>query len=99
MGTSLTGVGKNSNSLNANKLQTLSKGIDEYLQIDGVTKKDLFFFKYNREILEENNVKGIWLQYFLKEWSFSGCSGGGPWGATLVQSMPPYPTVMMEKKL
>ena len=72
LGTSLTGVGKNSNSLNANKLQTLSKGIDEYLQIDGVTKKDLFFFKYNREILEENNVKGIWLQYFLKEWSFRG---------------------------
>ena len=71
LGASLT-VGKDSNSLKANQLETLSKGIQEYLEISGVEEKDLFFFTYNRERLEKNGVKGIWLQYFLKEWSFRG---------------------------
>jgi N-acetyl sugar amidotransferase len=72
LGTSLTGVGKDSNSLKADELQTLSKGIQEYLEISGIEEKDLFFFTYNREKLENNNVRGIWLQYFLKEWSSRG---------------------------
>jgi len=72
LGTSLTGVGKDSNSLKANQLQTLSKGTKEYLEINGIEEKDLFFFTYNREKLEKKNVRGIWLQYFLKEWSFRG---------------------------
>ncbi len=72
LGTSLTGVGKDSDSLKANQLQTLSNGIDEYLTINGVEERDLFFYNYDKEKLQKNNVRGIWLQYFLKDWSFRG---------------------------
>ena len=72
LGTSLTGVGKDENSLKANQLQTLANGVNEYLELSDVEEKDLFFYQYDRERLEKNNVKGIWLQYYLKEWSFRG---------------------------
>jgi len=70
LGASLTGVGKDANALNAEQLQTLSKGWEEYLNIDGINENNLFLFHYNRKKLEEMNVKGIWLQYYLKEWSY-----------------------------
>jgi len=69
LGTSLTGLGKNSNALNANELLTLKAGTEEYLEENGVEEKDLFFYKYNKKKLEEKNIRGVWLQYFLKEWS------------------------------
>lgn len=72
LGTSLTGVGKDGNSLKAEQLQTLSKGWKEYMGIDGVNEKDLFLFHYNRKKLEDAGTKGIWLQYYLKEWSYRG---------------------------
>ena len=74
MGTSLTGVGTDSDALKAYQLQTLSKGIDEYLNIDGITENDLYFFHYNVQKLLDHNVRGIWLQYYLKEWSSAGNS-------------------------
>lgn len=72
LGTRLTGVGTDSNALKANELQTLSTGWEEYLDEADIFEKDLFFFHYNRTKLEKNNVKGIWLQYYLKEWSQRG---------------------------
>ena len=72
VGTSLTGVGKDSDALKAYQLQTLSKGFTEYLQIDGISEKDLFLFHYDVKKLIAQNTKGIWLQYFLKEWSYRG---------------------------
>ena len=69
LGASLTGVGTDSNCLNAEKLETLSTGWKDYLEIDGVEEKDLFLLHYDRKSLESKNVKGIWLNYFLKEWS------------------------------
>lgn len=72
VGTSLTGVGKDFDALNAYKLQTLSKGWNEYLQVDGVSEKDLYLFHYDVTKLLDQNTKGIWLQYFLKEWSYRG---------------------------
>ena len=69
MGTRLTGVGTDGNALKANMLQTLSKGYQEYLTIDGISDKDLYFFHYDREKLEKNNTIGIWLNYYIKEWS------------------------------
>ena len=67
LGTRLTGVGTNDNCLNANKLQTLSSGWERYLK--EVDEKELFLFKYNPEILEKKQVRGIWLNYYFKEWS------------------------------
>ena len=72
LGASLTGVGTDDNALKANELNTLSSGWEEYLEVDGVTKKDLFLFHYDRKKLESMKVRGIWLQYYLKEWSFRG---------------------------
>jgi|TARA_B110000438_G_scaffold303142_1_gene363352 N-acetyl sugar amidotransferase len=69
LGTRLTGVGTDSNCLNAEKLQTLSLGWEEYLSIDGINEKDLFLLHYDKKRLESKNVKGIWLNYYLKEWS------------------------------
>ena len=69
VGTSLLGVGTDSNALKANELQTLSSGWEEYLDVDDVDIKDLYFFHYDREKLERTKTKGIWLQYFLKNWS------------------------------
>jgi len=71
LGTSLTGVGTDSNALKANELQTLSSGWEEYLEIDGIDEKDLFLFHYDRKKLEENGTKAIWLNYYVKEWSAS----------------------------
>ena len=70
LGTSLTGVGKDANALNAEQLQTLSDGWQRYLQVEGISGDDLFLFHYNRKKLEEIGTKAIWLQYYLKEWSY-----------------------------
>ena len=70
LGTSLTGVGKDANALNAEQLQTLSDGWQRYLQVEGISDDDLFLFHYNRKKLEEIGTKAIWLQYYLKEWSY-----------------------------
>jgi len=72
LGASLSGVGTGSNALKANELETLSKGIEEYLTIDGIVTKDLFLYQYVQSILEKKGIKGIWLQYYLKEWSQHG---------------------------
>lgn len=72
LGVSLTGLGKDSNALKANETQTLSSGWHEYLEVEGVTERDLHLFHYDRTRLESKGIRGIWLQYFLKEWSNRG---------------------------
>ena len=69
LGTSLTGVGTDSNALKANQLDTLASGIEEYLDVEGIDEKDLYLFRYEQKSLEEKGIRAIWLQYFLKEWS------------------------------
>ena len=72
LGTRLTGVGTDSNALKADELQTLSSGWREYLEVEGIKEKDIYLFHYDRKKLEKKNTKGIWLQYFLKNWSQRG---------------------------
>jgi len=67
LGTRLTGVGTDSNALNADQIQTLSLGWEEYLN-EIITEKDLFLYHYNRKKLEENETKAIWLNYFIQDW-------------------------------
>jgi N-acetyl sugar amidotransferase len=69
LGTSLTGVGADSNALKANEIQTLSSGWEIYSEIDGISKKDLLWFHYNRKKLESSGIKAVWLNYFIKEYS------------------------------
>ncbi|MBC8501720.1 MAG: N-acetyl sugar amidotransferase [Nitrosopumilus sp.] len=72
LGTSLTGLGTDSNALKANEMNTMSSGWDEYCKIDGIDIKDLYFYHYDRKKLEALGIRGIWLQYYLKEWSNRG---------------------------
>lgn len=61
-----TGVG--GDALNANLMDTLANGVDEYLK-HGATKEDLFFYHYDRQTMMKEGYKGVWLQYYLKDWS------------------------------
>lgn len=70
LGVSNTGVGVDGNAMNANKLNTLNTGWENYLG-DGVTEGDLFLYHYDREAMEKENIKGVWLGYYVKEWGFS----------------------------
>lgn len=71
LGVRNTGVGIDGNAMNANKLQTQSSGWEEYMN-EGVTERDLFLYHYDREEMVKQGVKGVWLQYYVKEWSQSG---------------------------
>lgn len=70
VGASLTGVGTDSDALKAYQLQTLSKGWQEYLRVDGVTENDLYLFHYDVQKLMDMGVRGIWIQYYLQDWSY-----------------------------
>ena len=96
VGTSLTGVGKDSDALNAYKLQTLSDGWKKYLNVDGVSEKDLLLFHYDVDKLIKLNTRGIWLQYYLKEWSYRGNANfslkESPKAFPLIKNIPNKPT-------
>ena len=72
LGTRLAGVGTDSNALKVNESNTLSENWKEYLKVEEVEEKDLFLFHYDKERLEKKDIRAIWIQYFLKDWSFRG---------------------------
>lgn len=69
LGASMTGLGRDSNALNADKQNTLIRGWQEYLKCEGITERDLYLFRYDRQSLEKKGIRGIWLQYYLEDWS------------------------------
>ncbi len=69
LGVSAGGLSKGYDALEANKQNTLSIGWKEYLNLEGVTERDLFMLHYDDKKLRDREIKGIWIQYFLKEWS------------------------------
>jgi len=72
LGARSSGVGTDGNSLKANQLDTLSSGWFEYLKVDGISENDLFWFHYEREKLEQLGIRGIWLNYYYKNFSQHG---------------------------
>jgi N-acetyl sugar amidotransferase len=72
LGTSLCGLGKGYDALNVDESPTLGFGWEEYLDVEGVSEKDLFLFHYDKKRLRQKNIRGVFLQYFLKEWSYRG---------------------------
>ena len=72
VGASNSPLGTDSNALKVNQCNTLAAGWEDYLEVKNVDEKDLFFYRYNRDLLEKKDVKAIWLQYFMKEWSDRG---------------------------
>ena len=70
LGVTLTGLGTDGNALRVNESNTLGTGWKEYLEDDEIEEKDLFMYHYDRKNLEKKEYKAIWIQYYLKEWSF-----------------------------
>jgi len=65
-------TGTDGNALKANLQDTLEKDcLSEYVG-DGIEPRDLFMFHYDRHRLEKEGIKGVWLQYYVKEWSQPG---------------------------
>ena len=69
LGVSETGLKKDDNALDADLQNTLKSGWAEYCEIDGISEEDLFFFHYDKQNLIKKNIRAIWIQYYLKEWS------------------------------
>lgn len=68
LGVSKTGLGTDGDALKINMCDTLSTGWERYME-NGITEKDLFMFHYDPEALKKKGIRGIWLQYYIKEWS------------------------------
>ena len=70
LGVSKTGQSQDGDAFNVTKLNTLAGcKADEWIG-DGVTEKDLFFYKFPPiDEFENKDIRAIWLQYYVKEWS------------------------------
>lgn len=70
-GTSDGKLGKGPDALDANKMHTISTDWQDYLTIDGVEERDLYFYHYDKEKLKQKGIRGIWMNYYFKEWDNS----------------------------
>jgi N-acetyl sugar amidotransferase len=61
-------VGDNGNALNANLQQTIIQSWKTYAR-DGIEERDLNMFHYDRERLTSKGVRGVWLGWYLPDWS------------------------------
>lgn len=68
------GVSKNQttdgDAFNVTQLNTLAGCTAEEWVGDGVTEDDLYFYKFpDKTLFADKDIKAIWLQYYVKEWS------------------------------
>ncbi|MED4402768.1 N-acetyl sugar amidotransferase [Metabacillus fastidiosus] len=64
------GLGRDGNALNVNEGNTLAGGNAKDLLIDGVDMKDLYFYDFPKKgEFSNKDIRGIYLQYYAKEWS------------------------------
>lgn len=68
-GDSKSELGTDDDALKANKANTLVSGIQEYLD-DGFNINDLFMYHYNADDLRKKGIRGIWMNYYAKDFSF-----------------------------
>lgn len=58
------------NAFNVTELNTLAGCTAEEWIDENVTMKDLFFYRFpDKKLFENKEIKAIWLQYYVKEWS------------------------------
>lgn len=70
LGVSKTGQGQDGDAFNVTKQNTLQGCTASEWVGDGVEESDLFFYRFPRlEEFENKEIRAIWLQYYLKEWS------------------------------
>ncbi len=70
------GVSKNQttggDAFNVTQLNTLAGATAEEWISDEVSERDLYFYKFpDKELFKGKDIRAIWLQYYLKEWSNS----------------------------
>lgn len=59
-----------SNAFNVTEQNTLQGCTAEEWVGDGITEKDLFFYQFpDKKLFVDKDIKAIWLQYYVKEWS------------------------------
>ena len=57
-------------AFNVTQLNTLAGCTAEEWVGDGITEKDLYFYKFpDKQLFADKDIRAIWLQYYLKEWS------------------------------
>lgn len=58
------------NAFNVTELNTLAGCTAEEWIGEGVTEKDLYFYQFpDKKLFADKDIKAIWLQYYVKEWS------------------------------
>lgn len=62
-------AGTGSDALNVWTMNTISKNCYSEYVGDGVVPRDLFLFHYDPGVLRGKDIRAIWLQYYLPEWS------------------------------
>jgi N-acetyl sugar amidotransferase len=72
LGVSLTGLSADSDALKADGQNTLSTKWQDYAEVEGVEENDLYLFHYDRQRLIDKGIRGVWHQYFWKDWSQRG---------------------------
>lgn len=70
LGVSSTGQSQDGNAFNVSKLNTINGfNVDEWVS-DDVSKDDLYFYGFpTPEEFKGKDIRAIWLQYYVKEWS------------------------------
>lgn len=57
-------------AFNVTQLNTLAGCTGKEFICDEVSEADLFFYKFpDKALFKDKNIRAIWLQYYLKEWS------------------------------
>ncbi len=70
LGVSQTGQSLDGDAFNVTKQNTLQGCTATEWVGNGVTERDLFFYQFPPvEEFEKKDIRAIWLQYYLKEWS------------------------------
>ena len=65
-------TGSDGNAINADRQDTIARDCFEEYVGDGVNERDLFMFHYDKRQLSKQGIRGIWLNYYVKEWSQTG---------------------------
>ena len=71
LGVSKTAVGTGPDAITALDNDTISVPWKSYTEVEGVEVEDLFMYHADINKIKQKGIRGIYLQYFLKEWSFT----------------------------
>ncbi|MBP7089110.1 MAG: N-acetyl sugar amidotransferase [Candidatus Omnitrophica bacterium] len=67
----IEGVGCNDDALNINQCNTLGGGNAKDWEVEGIGLKELLWYQFpDKDELKKSNIKGVYLNYYAKEWGF-----------------------------